>query len=152
MPPTSLARISPPLLALVCLSAPTLAQPPNIGLAELADRAVAIWDFSDPAAGILRDISGNAHHGRLVGATWVEGPWGNALRFRRAQRNYVSVADTPALHVQPPYSFGVWFRTTSSQNNAVYLLKNGGTFTGCGLYYYGDSMAMYVDAKGVDIV
>ncbi|MCH2401155.1 MAG: hypothetical protein MK364_18710, partial [Pirellulales bacterium] len=150
MPPTSIARVFLPLLAFALPAATTTAQSPKNGLTDLADQAIAIWDFSDPAAGMLRDVSGNAHHGKLVGATWVEGPWGHALRFRRAQRNYVSVADTAGLRVQPPYSFGVWFRTTSSQNNAVYLLKNGGTFTGCGLYYYGDSMAMYVDAKGVD--
>ena len=138
------------VLALALLSAPAPAQTTGDPLAEIATHAVAIWDFSDPSAHVLPDVTGHGHDGKLIGATWVQGPWGNALRFRRAQRHYVTVPDTAALHVQPPYSFGVWFRTTSSQNNAVYLLKNGGTFTGCGLYYYGDSMSMYVDAKGVD--
>ena len=150
MPPTSIARVFLPLLALALPAPTTTAQSPKNGPTDLADQAIAIWDFSDPAAGMLRDSSGNGHDGKLIGATWVKGPWGNALRFRRAQRNYVSVPDAAALHVQPPYTFGVWFRTTSSQNNAVYLLKNGGTFTGCGLYYYGDSMSMYVDAKSVN--
>ncbi|MEE3373216.1 MAG: LamG-like jellyroll fold domain-containing protein [Planctomycetota bacterium] len=138
------------LLTVAHFSTPAPAQQPPQLLGNLARHAIAVWDFSDPSAALLRDLSGHGHDGNLMGATWVRGPWGSALRFRRAQRNYVSVPDSAALHVQPPYSFGVWFRTTSSQNNAVYLLKNGGTFTGCGLYYYGDSMSMYVDAKGVD--
>ena len=117
---------------------------------DLQADAVASWDFQTGSGDILKDVSGNGHHGRIVGAKWVTGSWGQGLKFDRAKRNYVSVPDSAALHVQPPYSLGVWFRTTSSQNNAVYLIKSGGTFTGCGVYYYGDSRAMYVDAKGVD--
>ena len=150
MAPTTRTGFVALLLAVAPLADTVSAQLPPHLLGNLAQHAVAIWDFTDPSAGLLRDISGNGHDGTLMGATWVQGPWGNALRFRRDQRNYVSVPDAPAFHVQPPYSFGVWFRTTSSQNNALYLLKNGGTFTGCGLYYYGDSMSMYVDAKSTD--
>ena len=150
MPPTSSSHLlrratSCVLLAVLCPSPQTEGQVP-----DLTEHAIALWDFSEQSVGVLRDVSGNGHDGKIVGATWVEGPWGNALRFRRVQRNYVTVADSEQLHVQAPYSIGVWFRTTSSQNNAVYLFKNGGTFTGCGLYYYGDSMSMYVDAKGTD--
>ncbi len=150
MPPTTRAHVLLPLLALALPSTTTPAQTAGNRITDHADQAIAIWDFANPAPGMLRDISGNGHDGKLIGATWVKGPWGSALRFRRAQRDYVAVPDAAALHVQPPYTFGVWFRTTSSRNNAVYLLKNGGTFTGCGLYYYGDSMSMYVDAKGVN--
>jgi hypothetical protein len=128
-----------------CLPASASAQSP-----DLDKDAVAIWDFDEGSGRTLRDASGNGHHGDIVGATWVTGSWGHALSFDRGKRNYVSVPDSPELHMQPPYTLGVWFRTTSTQNNAVYLLKSGGTFTGCGLYYYGDSMAMYVDAKGAD--
>jgi hypothetical protein len=117
---------------------------------DLSQHAVALWNFDEGSGTTLKDISGNGHHGNIVGATWVKGSWGSALRFDRDKRNYVKIPDSLALHVQPPYTLGVWFRTTSSKNNAVYLVKSGGTFTGCGLYFYGDSMAMYVDAKGVD--
>jgi len=111
---------------------------------------VALWDFADGDGKTLRDVSGHGHHGQIVGAEWVAASWGRGLRFQRSRRNRVKVEDAPGLHLQPPYSMGVWFRTTSSRNNAVYLIKSGGTFTGCGIYYYGDSRAMYVDAKGID--
>ncbi|HCK52279.1 MAG TPA: hypothetical protein DIC23_03610 [Planctomycetaceae bacterium] len=111
---------------------------------------VALWDFSAGNGTTLKDRSGHGHDGQIVGAEWVSGSWGRGLRFQRSRRNRVKVGDAPDLHLQPPYSMGVWFRTTSSQNNAVYLIKTGGAFTGCGIYYYGDSRAMYVDAKGID--
>ncbi len=111
---------------------------------------VALWDFAAGNGTTLKDVSGHGHDGLIVGAEWVEGSWGRGLRFRRSRRNRVKIDDAPELHLQPPYSMGVWFRTTSSRNNAVYLIKNGGAFTGCGIYYYGDSRAMYVDAKGID--
>ena len=117
---------------------------------DLEKDAVAIWNFASGSGGVLRDVSGNGHDGNIVGATWVSGSWGRGLEFDREKRNYVVVPDAEALHLQPPYSLGVWFRTTSSKNNALYLIKSGGTFTGCGVYYYGDSRSMYVDAKGVD--
>ena len=118
--------------------------------ADLRKDAVAIWDFSAGSGAVLRDVSGNGHDGRIFGARWVSGSWGRGLEFERAKRNFVMVSDAAELHVQPPYSLGVWFRTTSSQNNSLYLIKSGGAFTGCGIYYYGDSRAMYMDAKGVD--
>ncbi|MBQ17890.1 MAG: hypothetical protein CMJ65_12270 [Planctomycetaceae bacterium] len=111
---------------------------------------VALWDFAAGKGATLRDVSGHGHDGQIVGAEWIAGSWGRGLRFRRSRRNRVKVEDAPGLHLQPPYSMGVWFRTTSSRNNALYLIKNGGPFTGCGIYYYGDSRAMYVDAKGTD--
>ena len=118
--------------------------------ADLRKDAVAVWDFRAGSGDVVRDISGNGHHGRIVGASWVSGATVSGLAFDRSQRDYVIVPDSERLHIQPPYTLGVWFRTTSSKNNATYLLKNGGTFTGCGIYYYGDSRAMYMDAKGVD--
>jgi len=118
--------------------------------ANLKKDAVAVWDFTAGSGDVVHDLSGNGHHGRIVGATWVQGATVSGLEFDREQRNYVLVPDSEGLHVQPPYTLGVWFRTTSSKNNATYLLKNGGTFTGCGIYYYGDSRAMYMDARGVD--
>jgi hypothetical protein len=111
--------------------------------------AVAIWNFDEGSGTTLKDSSGNGHHGSIAGAKWIKGSWGWALRFDRDKGNYVNVPDSPGLHVQPPYTLGVWLRTTSSKNNAVYLIGSHNTH-GYGLYFYGDSMSLYHDAKGVD--
>ncbi len=127
-----------------------LVMPLSAPAEDLKRDVVAAWDFSEGEGTVLHDKSGHGHHGQIHGATWVSGSWGRGLRFDRSRNQFVLVADSPRLRLQPPFTIGVWFRTTSSRNNAVYLVKSGGTFTGCGIYYYGDSRAMYVDAKGVD--
>jgi hypothetical protein len=116
---------------------------------DLNKDAVAVWNFDEGSGTTLKDNSGNGHHGSIAGAKWIKGSWGWALRFDRDKGNYVNVPDSPGLHVQPPYTLGVWLRTTSSRNNAVYLIGSSNTH-GYGLYFYGDSMSLYHDAKGAD--
>ena len=101
------------------------------GLPERLQDAVAVWDFSAGAGDTLRDVSGNGHDGAIVGATWVREPSGHALRFE-GKGHYVRVPDAPGLRLQPPYTLGVWFRTTRSDNNGVFLVK------GCALWAYSD--------------
>ena len=76
--------------------------------------AVALWSFDAASGDTLTDASGNGHHGRIVGARWVQTTSGVALSFVREESNYVSIPDSSDLHLQPPYTLGLWFRTTSS--------------------------------------
>lgn len=110
--------------------------------------ALAIWDFAEGAGDVLADGSGNGHDGRIVKATWIHGPFGAALRFD-GRGHYVRVADAPGLRLQAPYTLGVWFRTTSSDNNGVFLLSKGTDYA-YGLYLYGDSLAVDHYAKAGD--
>ena len=71
----------------------------------LAD-AVAIWDFAEGSGRVLKDTSGNGHHGQIVEASWVKEDSGPALRFN-GKGHYVKVPDSPALHLQPPYTLGI---------------------------------------------
>jgi len=133
---------------LACSMAVALGQK-STGPVHLRRHAVAIWNFNEGKGTTLKDSSGNGHHGTIVGARWVKDGAVSALRFVRDERNYVNVPDSPGLHVQPPYTLGVWIKTTSPRNNAVYLIGSSNTH-GCGLYFYGDSMSLYHDAKGTD--
>ena len=88
---------------------------------DLKRDAVAIWDFDEGAGTVLKDSSGHDHHGNIVEAAWIQGDFGSALRFS-GKGHYVRVPDAPGLRIQAPYTLGVWFRTTSSENNGVFLL------------------------------
>lgn len=102
-------------------------------------QAVAIWNFDEGSGSVLKDSSGHGHHGAITEATWIKGSFGSALRFDG--KGYVKVPDSPELHLQPPYTLGVWFRTTSSKNNGVFLLHRASAYA-YGLYLYGDSLAL----------
>jgi|GEM_PF-1617930 len=115
---------------------------------DLKPDAVAIWDFEEGSGKLLKDSSGSGHHGHIVEATWVSGEFGSALRFD-GKGHYVRVPDAPVLRLQPPYTLGVWFQTTSAENNGVYLLSRGSQYS-YGLYLYDDSLALDHYVRGTD--
>ena len=96
----------------------------NAQSAPFDDKAVAVWNFDEGAGNVLADSSGHGHHGTITGAEWITGSFGSALRFDREERHYVTVPDAEEFRLQPPFTIGVWFRTTSSKNNAVFLISS----------------------------
>ena len=42
---------------------------------------VGYWGFNEGNGDIVHDASGNGHHGYINGAQWVDGIFGNGLRF-----------------------------------------------------------------------
>lgn len=122
-----------------------LGQPVVQGL-DLKPDAVAVWNFDEGSGATLKDSSGNGNNGTIVGATWVKGNYDSALRFD-GPGYYIRVPDAEAFRLQPPYTLGVWFQTTSSENNGVFLISRGSTYS-YGLYLYGDSLALSHYVRG----
>jgi len=44
---------------------------------------IACWHFDEGVGSRCDDASGNSNHGRRMGASWVDGKHGKALRFER---------------------------------------------------------------------
>jgi concanavalin A-like lectin/glucanase superfamily protein len=70
-------------------------------------KALAHWDFNDCAAGILKDISGNAINGKIHGALCAEGVKGAALRFNGAS-DYVEVGADSRLDLDSNMTLSAW--------------------------------------------
>jgi hypothetical protein len=66
---------------------------------------VALWHFDEGAGDSVYDASGNGNHGRIYGAQWWPGVFGQALNFKGADS--VKVIDKPSLHV-PAVTIEAW--------------------------------------------
>jgi hypothetical protein len=40
-----------------------------------------LWLFDEGSGNVAKDLSGNDHHGEILGAKWVSGKYGKALEF-----------------------------------------------------------------------
>ena len=73
---------------LVCISLTI----PNLSYAKLdADAALGIWFFDEGKGGTAKDASKNGNDGEIVGAEWVAGQFGEALKFEGGA--HVAVGD-----------------------------------------------------------
>ena len=52
------------------------------GIISASADAIGVWLFDEGAGEIVKDVSGNGHHGEIVGeVAWSEGKFDNALEF-----------------------------------------------------------------------
>ncbi|MDO9463912.1 MAG: LamG-like jellyroll fold domain-containing protein [bacterium] len=91
--------------------------------------AVGIWKIDKGEGTTLKDSSGNGNNGTIKGATWVKEGSGWALSFD-GRDDSVEVQDAPSLRLQPPYTMGVWFKTTSS-NDGMFLIGKSRGYAYC---------------------
>jgi len=69
---------------------------------------VGNWLFYNGAGTKLYDYSGRGNHGAISGPTWVDGPFGWALDFERANGEYVEVPDDPSLDLTDAITILAW--------------------------------------------
>jgi hypothetical protein len=79
----------------------------SVGVIHAQPRMIASWDFDQGAGDVLRDVSGNGHDGRILGATWTEGRFGRGLHFD-GQDDCVEVPASPAFDVDDALSLEAW--------------------------------------------
>ena len=73
---------------------------------------VASWNFDEGEGAILRDVSGNEHEGKIVGATRCEGKLGGGLHFD-GKDDYIEVPAHPAFDLLEAMTVEVWARLES---------------------------------------
>ncbi len=73
------------------------------------DGLVAWWDFDGGEGLVLRDSSGNANHGKICGAKWVECGTGYALQFDGVD-DYVDCGNGTSLDIRGPVTLAAWVR------------------------------------------
>ncbi len=78
----------------------------------LALDAVGIWLFDDDTeADVAKDRSEKGNHGKIFGAEWVEGKFGNALRFNGSAYVEVPISDS-MKDFEQEITFMAWIRPT----------------------------------------
>lgn len=76
----------------------------------LASGLVGHWSFEESDGTVVKDTSGNAHHGVTVGGpTWGQGRLGKALCFDGVD-DYVRVAHADSLDLADTLTVAVWLR------------------------------------------
>lgn len=64
---------------------------PSLSAAIDSDAALGIWFFDEGSGGTAKDASKNSNDGKIVDAQWVQGKFGNALKFEGGA--HVAVGD-----------------------------------------------------------
>ncbi|NNF26910.1 MAG: LamG domain-containing protein [Gemmatimonadetes bacterium] len=73
------------------------------------DGLVASWSFAADSDGVLRDASGNGHHGSIVEWEAVPALFGTAQRFHSTARR-IHLAEDPAFDISGPITVAAWLR------------------------------------------
>lgn len=105
----------------------------SASLVNAAGNLVGYWRFDEGSGLAAEDSSGNALHGTVEGATWIDGAFGPAaLSFEGT--DVVDMGDRSSLEL-PTLSVGMCVRSSAFQNVFAYFLSEGqGAGCGCPSY------------------
>ena len=82
----------------------------------------ACWHFDEGSGDASADGSGNGNHGRIVGAAWVDGKHGKALRFDGVD-DYVDCGSGASLDLTGGITIELWLKAESFVNNIGIVQK-----------------------------
>jgi hypothetical protein len=95
---------------------------------------IAAYGFNEGTGTTSADRSGNANTATITGATWTNaGKYGKALSFDGLS-NWVTVADTTALHLTTGMTIEAWVNPTNLSGWRSVILKETPTDLAYGLY------------------
>ena len=77
------------------------------GLALAEDDLVLHYTFEEGQGDVLQDHSGNGLHGKIMGAKWVKGDFGNALDLDGVD-DYVECPYSPATNTAAAFTVEAW--------------------------------------------
>jgi hypothetical protein len=100
-------------LAAALGAAPALAAEPGL---------VAHWSFDEGAGATALDVSGNGHHGAILGAAYTAGVVGRALDFDGFS-SVVRVPNAPALQPATALTIEAWVKLRSNAGPKVIVSK-----------------------------
>ena len=97
---------------------------PQISNARIdPDTAVGVWLFDEGAGDDASDLSGKENHGKINGAKWKDGKFGEALEFDGAHS--VTIESTPDLQLGEQHTMMAWFYATDITTWRQLIAKNG---------------------------
>jgi hypothetical protein len=98
---------------------------------------VALWHFNEGSGDSLFDSSGNGNHGKIFGATWVDGMSGKALSFNGTD-NFVEIADKAIQTGMSELTIAAFIRYSSPQSGiSSFVSKWGPGGSGDDSYFLG---------------
>lgn len=98
-------------------------QLPQVSIAKIdPDTAAGVWLFDEGAGDDAVDSSGKENHGKINGAKWKDGKFGEALEFDGAHS--VSIESTPDLQLGEQHTMMAWFYATDITTWRQIIAKN----------------------------
>lgn len=81
--------------------------------------AVAIWLFDEDKGDVVQDYSEKGNDGKIIGAKWVKGKFGQALEFDGAD-DYVDCGSDKSLNPTTAITVVAWVKSTSQPYSAYW--------------------------------
>ncbi len=78
---------------------------------------IGFWNFNEGLGSVTYD-SANDSDGKIYGASWTSGKFGNGLNFDGTD-DYVEVGDVPMLDLSSAITLEAWARTTLTTNDTI---------------------------------
>jgi len=108
---------------------------------------VGFWLFNEGAGNMVRDLSGNGHHGIITGATWSAGPDGTCLYFN-GNMNYITISPLLSFLEGSPYTIIAYAKRTSTGTSLESLCGQRNTDTYPVLFERQGSYIIYYSNSG----
>ena len=88
---------------------------------------VGYWSFDEGKGNIAKDSSKNDNDGKIIGAEWVDGKFGKALKFNGVD-TYVDCGNDQSLNFPDRVDFSIelWFKANPSHKGQVLFSKGDG--------------------------
>lgn len=77
---------------------------------------VGIWTLDEGSGTIAKDLSGNGNHGKVVGAKWTDGKFGEALEFDGVSHVEIPASNTTDNYVDG-FTYLLWAKPTATPPN-----------------------------------
>lgn len=103
----------------------------TMAVADLNDGLMAYFAFDEGSGTTVADLSGNANHGSIIGATWGPGVFGQALGFDGSSQ-FVEIPSAPSIaDMGDAMSINTWIQIRPGTNYGGYswrhILSKGAT-------------------------
>ena len=108
-------------LTLVCVSLIVLSLVlTNVAKGKIDEKTlVALWLFDEGSGKILKDQTKNGHDGKITGAKWTKGQFGEALEFN-GKDGMVEIPPHADLNPTEQITVMAWVKSTVNTYNAIW--------------------------------
>lgn len=121
---------------------------------------LALWLFDEGSGDTVIDSTGNGNDGIIVGAKYVPGKYGTALRFDGEAYVDIGLPDSLQNGIEQAFTGEVWVKANEqppADHSTIIFIQTGGPIamgftssTGGGLYGYAGESIKITDPRGPD--
>ncbi len=120
---------------------------PQVSSAKIdPETAAGVWLFDEGAGSDAMDSSGKDNHGKITGAKWKDGKFGDGLEFGGAQ--WVTIESTQDLQLGDEHTMMAWFFATDITQHRMIISKDAEYLLRIDVPGEGNKMSTFVNIGG----